>query len=165
MGEHLEVALCVAGPFSLWTVPVEFDAVVVGVAEIEGLADAVVGGALELDSGSDEPAQGVGEFGARRIENSHMIKAGRAVGGWPAVFALPGVEADVMMVAAGGEECGLCAVTLGELESKDIAIESEGAIEVGDLQMNVADSDVGMDRFCGRLHDRCKLVSTVGWVK
>ena len=60
-------------------VPVKLDAVVVGIAQIECFADAMIGGAVERNFGFDQPAQRVGELGARRIKDRQMIEAGRAV--------------------------------------------------------------------------------------
>src|SRR5687767_8202248 len=51
-----------------------------------------------------------------------------------------------MMVAAGGDERGPCPVSLRQGESEDVAIESQRPIEVGDLEMNVPDANVRMNR-------------------
>jgi len=76
-GVHSEVSGVVAGPGFFGTVPVELDAVAVGVAQIERFADAVVGGAVEGDAGGDEAPEGVGEFGAGRVEDRDVVEAGR----------------------------------------------------------------------------------------
>lgn len=54
-----------ARPLVLRAFPVEFDAVAVGVAEVEGLADAVIAGAFERNAGVTEAAEGIGEGGRR----------------------------------------------------------------------------------------------------
>jgi hypothetical protein len=67
-----------------------------------------------------------------------VIEAGGAGGGWTAAEGLPGVEADVMVVAAGGEEgCGVSEAG-GDVKAEDAVVEVEGALEVGDLEMDVA---------------------------
>ena len=65
---HLDAAVGRLRPFLARAVPIEFDAVFVGVAQIQRLADAVVGGAVERDAGRRQTAQRVGERGAGRIE-------------------------------------------------------------------------------------------------
>ena len=50
-----------------------------------------------------------------------------------------------MVVSAGGDERGLRAVALHELETENAAVEAEGAVEVGDLEMNMADAGAGGD--------------------
>lgn len=45
-----------------------------------------------------------------------------------------------MMVVASGQERGGPADLLSDLETEHIAVESEGAIEVGDLEVDVADA-------------------------
>ena len=66
------------GHSSLRTVPVQLDAVAVGVAQVERLAHAVVAGAVERDAGVDQPAQRVGERGAGGVEDREVVEAGRA---------------------------------------------------------------------------------------
>jgi hypothetical protein len=52
----------------------------------------------------------------------------------------------VVVVAAGRDEGYLLAEALLQLESEHAAVEGEGAIEVGDLEVDVADVDAGIDR-------------------
>jgi hypothetical protein len=52
------------------------------------------------------------------------------------------------MVAAGGEKGRRVAETLGEFEAQDARVEVEGALEVCDLEVDVADSGFGMDGRC-----------------
>jgi hypothetical protein len=51
----------------------------------------------------------------------------------------------VVVVAAGREERGLRAVALGDLETEHTDIKIEGTLEVGDLQVDVADAGTGGD--------------------
>jgi hypothetical protein len=44
------------------------------------------------------------------------------------------------MIAAGGKEDSLVAVSLPHLETEDIAVEAERAFEIGDFEMDVSDS-------------------------
>ena len=88
----------------LGPIPVELDAVLVGIAQVERLADAVVAGAVERDAGRDQPAQRVGQRRACRIEDREVEQPGRARAAAAAAVALPGVEPDMVVIAAGGEE-------------------------------------------------------------
>ena len=54
LGDHRELSLPRAWPFGFGAIPVELDAVAVGIAEVERLADAVVGGAFERNIRADE---------------------------------------------------------------------------------------------------------------
>ncbi len=51
-----------------------------------------------------------------------------------------------MVVAAGGDEGGVVAPALHQLEAEDAAVEVERAVDVGDLEVDVADVDAGVDR-------------------
>ena len=57
--------------------------------------------------------------------------------------ALPGIEADVVMIAAGRDERGAVAQPHDQIEPEHALIERERAIDVRDLQMHVADAGAG----------------------
>jgi hypothetical protein len=149
-GGHGELAFGVARPCGGIAIDVEFEAVVIGIAEVEGFADAVVGGAVERDFVFDEAAQGICEGGAIRVKNGDVVEARGAAWWGFAAASFPGVEADVMMVTTRRDEGGLGAVALGELETEDAAVEGEGALQVGHFEVDVADADGGVD---GRAHE------------
>ena len=77
---HRDLAVRVARPFLAWAVAVELDAVSVRVAQVERLADAVVGGTVELDPGRRQPAQRVGQGGAIGIAHGDVVET-RVPGG------------------------------------------------------------------------------------
>ena len=52
----------------------------------------------------------------------------------------------MVVVAAGRDEGGLAAVALGQLESEHAAIECQRALQIGHLQMDMADPGAGIDR-------------------
>lgn len=148
-GEHGELAGGVFGPVGFGAVPVEFDAVLVGIAKVEGFADAVVGGAVEGDIGRNEALEGGGKFGLGREKDGEVIEAGGAGWGWFAASAFPGVERDVMVVAASSKEDGAAAVALADFKAEDALIEGEGASEIGDFEVNVTNADGGGERRSG----------------
>ena len=74
-----------------------------------------------------------------------MIEAGGAGRGRLAAEGLPGVEADVVVVAAGREEGGGIADAQGDLEAEHAVVEGEGAVEVGDAEVDVTHAGLGMD--------------------
>jgi len=63
------------GPLLARAIPIELDAVLVEVAQVERLADAVIAGAVERDAGRDQPAQRVAQCRTCRIEDGKVIKA------------------------------------------------------------------------------------------
>ena len=101
--------------------------------------------AVERDFGLDQAAQGIGECGPRGIENSQMKKAGAARWRWFPARALPCVQANVMMVAACGNEGGFLAVALRQFETQNAAIKIQRALEISDFQMPMTDADAGID--------------------
>jgi hypothetical protein len=121
--------------------------------QVERLADAVVGRAVERDFGALQAAQRVGERLPVGIADGGVEEAGRA-GRWRgAAEAVPGVQADVVMVAARADEGRLRAHPLHQLEAERAAVKIERALKVGDLQVDVADVHAGVNGFTG-FHSR-----------
>lgn len=63
----------------------------------------------------------------------------------------------MVVVAAGGEEGRTGAEALRQLEAEHVAIESEGAREVGDFEVHVADAGAWIDGSWRRLAHRSSL--------
>lgn len=143
---HCQLAFRISGPLLLRTVPVELNTVAVGIAQIEGFADTVVGCSIELYSGAQQAFKGVAQLCLRGVDNGEMIQPGCASRRRISVFALPGVQTDVVVISASGEEgCGV-AHALRDVEPEDAVIEGKRAIHVGHLQVNVAHAHAVMDR-------------------
>lgn len=144
-GVHGELAGGVAGPLLGCAVTIQLDAVAVGIAKVERFAHAVVGRALELKASGPDASEGVGERGAGGVEDGDVEESRRARRGWLAAPALPGIQADVVVIAARGDKGSVGSEALHELESEDATVEAEGALEIGDLEVHVPDANVGID--------------------
>ena len=64
------------GHSSFGQVPIQLDAVAVGIAEVQRLGDTVVGRAVELDAPLDQPAQRVRQARAIRVANRRVVQTG-----------------------------------------------------------------------------------------
>src|SRR5436305_7554162 len=64
-----------------------------------------------------------------------------------AAFAFPGVEPDMMVIAAGRNERRAVAHPLHHLEAEHAAVEPQRPIEIGDLEMHMPDPRTGDDRW------------------
>ncbi len=112
----------------------------------------MIGSAIERNAVCEQPPIDSRKIGSLGIENRMMEEASSASRWRTAILALPGIEADVVMVAACAQEgCGV-AETLIECEAKDIAIEGNRTFEICHLQVNVADSSAWRSRI--RSHGR-----------
>ena len=60
-----------------------------------------------------------------------------------AAFAFPGVESDVVVIAAGRDERRTGAHALLQLETEHAAVKPKRAVEVGDFQMHMPDPCAG----------------------
>jgi hypothetical protein len=49
------------------------------------------------------------------------------------------------MIAACGDERGLFAIALGDFEAENTAIESQSPLDVGHLEVDMADADAGIN--------------------
>src|SRR5712691_2602920 len=99
---HRQLAVRRARPLVMGPIPVELDAVVIWISQIERFADTVIGCAVERDARVDQPPQGVTQRGTGRIQDGEVIEAGRPWRGWVATAAFPGVQPDVVMIVATG---------------------------------------------------------------
>src|SRR5713101_30048 len=144
-GDHVERAVRRARPKLLPPVAIELDPVLVGVAQVERLAHAMVGSAVERNAGLDQAAERIRKRGARRIEDREMIEPGGPGRRRRSAQTLPGVERDVMMIPAGRDEGG-AGPPLGELKTENAAIEFQRPLEIGDFEMHMADPDSAIDR-------------------
>jgi hypothetical protein len=70
------------------------------------------------------------------------------------------VEGEVVMVAAGRDEGGAAPHPLGQLEAEHAAVEVQSPLQVGDLEMDVADDDAGVDGAEGWGHGAAPFAGT-----
>ena len=83
---------------------------------------------MKRDACLHDVANRFGERLARREADRHVKKAGGPPRRWRATLRLPRIEADVVVVATGGQERCLITELLLHLESEDVAPEAEGAL-------------------------------------
>ena len=103
----------------------------------------MVGRAIKLHPVGDKALQRICKVGAGGIEDCHVIEARGARRRRAAAFALPGVEADVVVIAASRNECRLAAEHLLQLETQHAAVEIQGALKVRDLEMHMPNAGTG----------------------
>ena len=78
LGYHREIAGWCARPLFTRPIPVELDAIAVGIAQVKSFAHAVIRCTIQRNAGTHESSQRIGQFGARRICDRKMIQSGRA---------------------------------------------------------------------------------------
>src|ERR1051326_5638546 len=116
------------GPLLLRPVPVELDPVLVRIAEVDRLADAVVARAAQRDPGLEHAADGIAERGARRVADRDVVEARRPRRRRRRTLGLPRVQADVMVVAARGHERGRVAHSLHHVEAENVAVDRKSVV-------------------------------------
>ena len=52
-----------------------------------------------------------------------------------------------MVIPTCGNKRGLCAVPLSQFKTKDTAVKPQCSLQVGDLEMDMANTDLGINRF------------------
>jgi len=134
------------GPPLARAVRVELDAVAVGVAQIEGLRDAVVGGARQRRAGGAEAQDGVGERGPVRGQQGEVVEAGVAARGAHAELL---VQDDEVSTAGAHRSASAIAALLAQADC--VLVEADGAIEVRDREMDGSEAQrVGKAHVRGR---------------
>src|SRR6516225_12160538 len=74
-----------------------------------------------------------------------MVKPDRVRWRRRRAFALPNVEADMMMITTGRNKRRFASVTLLQLQPEHAAVKRECAFEIGNLQMHMADACRGIN--------------------
>ena len=64
---------------------------------------------------------------------------------WRAALTFPGVEPNVMMIPARGNESSGPAVILRQLEAEHTAVKCERTVQIGHFEMHMANPDFGMN--------------------
>src|SRR3954451_14556824 len=105
-GVHSEFAFAIAWPLRLRTVAIELNSVLIGIAQVKRLAHAVIGGSIQRNPRLHHAAQRGAQCGAGGIKECEVLKAGCPWSRRRSAFALPGIESDVVVVTARGDERG-----------------------------------------------------------
>ena len=148
IGRHGKPAGGVTRPLGGRTIPIELDAIAIRIPEIDRPADAVVSRAFEPHPEGDRATHGAGQLRRCRIEEGDMIKARGPSRRLSSAPALPSIQADVVVIAIGGEEDSLGAITLGYFQADGTLVESRRALKVGHLEVDVSDAETNR-RFLG----------------
>ena len=150
VGEHRQPAIGGVRPLVLGTISVKFDAVLIGIVQIKRFAGAVIGRAVERNARVLQSAQGIAQRGSGRVENRDVKEAGCTWRRWLSTRTFPGVEPDVVMVAASGDKRRARTEPLHKGKPEHAAIKRERTFDVGNLQMYVTDPN-------GRIEGRSRV--------
>lgn len=144
--KHCQHAASVTRPLFLRSIPVQLDSVAIGVAKVEGLADAMIRRTLQLDARLDQPPQSIGQRRPSGVENGNVVEPRRSRWRWRSALTLPSVQANVMVIPARRQERRLPPHALHDLEAQHTVVERDRPFQVGDFEMDVADAGMRIDR-------------------
>ena len=141
---HLQDAVADRPPIAR-AVAVELDAVALGVAQVESLADQVVGGARQAPAGLGDALQGAGEIGAARHHDREVEEAAGAARPRRRVRISRQLHDRAPTVPIRSEANH--SVLLAELRKPDcVPVEAAAAVGVGDRQAHGPHRGAGIDR-------------------
>ena len=140
-----EAAVSLARPLLARPVPLELEAVLLGVAEVKRLMRAVVRCTLERPPGLDETPECIAERGSRRVADGDVVEPGRVPRRGRAAGGLPRVEAEVVVIATCGQEEGVGHLH-DDVEAEDPDVEVLDTTEIRSLQMHMTNVHAGRDR-------------------
>src|SRR5690348_4858238 len=83
-----------------------------------------------------------GQIFACWIVDGKVVQASRTGSRLRPVLALPGVEANVVMVATGGEKSSSLQVE-EQIEAQVVSIEFDSTVQVGNFKVDVSDACLG----------------------
>jgi hypothetical protein len=113
--------------------------------QVERFADAVIARPVERHAGGAHAEQRLAERRAIRISDGEVIEARRPFRRRIAALAFPGIQTDVMVIAAGAQECRGPAHALRDFKAKHARIERDGTLEICNFQVHVPDLGAGID--------------------
>lgn len=148
---HGQLALGIQGPLVPGPVPIEFYAVAIGVIQVDGLRDAMVRGAGKGVFLIYQSADDGGKIFSFRVKDGGMKETGRLVGGRRLALAQPGIQPDMMVIAAGRDKGGILAILGDQLKAQEAAIEIHGALQITYFQMHMTDARL-RGYFVGTVH-------------
>ena len=132
-GIHRQAAIRMPRPFILGPIAVQFDAIVVRIAQVYGFTNAMIGGAVQIDARFDDAFKSLGQCSPVWVEDRRVIQTRRAGCGRRATQALPRIQSDVMMISACREKCRPFAQSLNDIEAEHAVIEADGPLQIRDL--------------------------------
>lgn len=143
-GGHVQ-AVAVAGalPALARSVGVELDAEAVGVAEIQRLGDAVVGGALERPARAGDAPHAVGERGAAGMQPGDVVEAGGAARQRRGSGDVAEYERRALEVRAEPRDVLLAG---DQRQAEHALVEVGAARQVAHGERDRADAQIGVDR-------------------
>ena len=136
-------------PLARIAVPGQLDAIEIGIVQIEREMRAMVVIPVDLPTVFQQTLEGHRQIAPGRIVDGEVIEPGRTALGRLATGALPGIEGDVMVIPARAQK-RRGAHVVEQIEPERIAIERDRPIEIGDLQMHMADMGSGWDGLVGQ---------------
>src|SRR5262245_36468537 len=147
-------------PFARRPVPVQLEVVPVRIVEVDRLVCPVVDERADRPVGPLQPAERVGEVGARGVAQGNVVQARHAVGLRRPVLGLPGVEAEAVVVSAGRDEqdvagrppAGHVARLEDRVETKHSYVVLPAATDGRGAPLDVPVRQVRVDRLRGCLH-------------
>jgi hypothetical protein len=149
---HRQATLRVHRPLLPRTIPVELDAVLIRIAQIERLAYSVIRRPIQPHLRVDQAIERITQRCTRRVYQRQVIEPGCSWSRMRSAQTFPGIQPNVMVVSARRDECGSIAKAKHQFEAKHTAVEVERAIQIGDLQVNMSHTDTGVDRIGTHTH-------------
>jgi hypothetical protein len=98
---HKEISIFINWPLVGGAVCIEFDAVAIGVFEVDGFRDTMVRGALNFVINLEQSFNDFGKLSSVRVEEAEVIEPGMTIRRRDSVVSCPGIQTDMVMVAAG----------------------------------------------------------------
>ena len=113
-----DVSFGIARPFCLRAIARQLYAVAVGIGEVDRFAHAMIRHALDGHAGVDDATHRAPQIASRWITNREMIEPCMVERGGSSPPALPGIQANVMMIATRRDERRLVAEPHDLVESQ-----------------------------------------------
>src|SRR5579875_1749670 len=139
-GKHLQRAIGQYRPLFPRPVPIQFHAIAIRIVQINRFRYAMVAGSGDGVAGSYQSRENLCQLLAGGIQDSKMVQAGCMQGSSRSMMAVPRIQSDMVMIAAGRKKDRLMSVTHGNFKTQQVVIESKRFFQISNFQMHVPDT-------------------------
>jgi len=144
--DRMQAAVGIAGPLLPWPIPAQFEAYAIRIVEVDGFAHSMVDDLIHPDPCCNESLERIRKRRPRGIQDGNVIETGRSCRRWRASETFSRIQPDQVMIGAGRDQGCPRVKALRNLEAENITIERKRPLEIGNLEMDVANSRSRIDR-------------------
>lgn len=139
-GKHTQSTLVVPGPGFPGTVPIKFHPIAIWIITVNGFRDPMIRKSSERISRFHQAFQDRSQISADRKQNGCVKKSGRALRSRRCIFAVPGIQANMVMVATCRKKNSISSIPLSDLKAQQVLVEFQRSRDIGHFEVHMTNA-------------------------